>query len=266
VKVHHLNCGSFCPLTGFGEVVVTHCLLIETPAHGLVLVDTGIGDAVSAEPRTRMDRMNRATLRPRFLRAESAVAQAQALGFRPDDVRHIVVTHLDVDHAGGLQDFPRARVHVHAPELAEAKRQRDPRFNAALFAHDVAWEPYDAAGEPWRGLAAVRGLRGLPPEILLVPLAGHTLGHAGVAIETGEGWLLHAGDAYLTPAELRGGPVPWSTRFASWLTATKPKARIENVARLRALVQQDRSIRCFCSHSPEDLANLRAHAETAHAS
>ncbi|WP_373317754.1 MBL fold metallo-hydrolase [Planotetraspora silvatica] len=28
------------------------------------------------------------------------------MGYDPADVRHIVVTHLDVDHCGGLPDFP----------------------------------------------------------------------------------------------------------------------------------------------------------------
>src|SRR5438552_1900579 len=40
-------------------------------------------------------------------------------------------------------------------------------------------------------------LAGLPPELLLVPLSGHTRGHAAVAVREDSGrWLLHAGDAY----------------------------------------------------------------------
>ncbi|MGP3965322.1 hypothetical protein ACTWPT_56180 [Nonomuraea sp. 3N208] len=42
----------------------------------------------------------------------------------------------------------------------------------------------------------MRQLNGLPPEILLIPLAGHSRGHSGVAVDTGATWLLHAGDAY----------------------------------------------------------------------
>ena len=39
--------------------------------------------------------------------------------------------------------------------------------------------------------------------MLLVPLAGHTWGHSGVAIaEDGGGWLLHAGDAYFYRGEV----------------------------------------------------------------
>ena len=63
LKVHHLNCGTMCPvcarlINGQGgwlepAQMVCHVLLIETPRDGLVLVDTGIGtrdiaDAVTA--------------------------------------------------------------------------------------------------------------------------------------------------------------------------------------------------------------------------
>src|SRR3546814_2886084 len=58
-------------------------------------------------------------------------------------------------------------------------------------------------GERWFGFEAVRDLDGLPPEILLVPLPGHTWGHSGVAVqEDGGGWLLHAGDAYFYRGEV----------------------------------------------------------------
>ena len=51
MRIHHLNCGTCCPVGGrmfdgcsdsaFGRLVC-HCLLIETD-EGLVLVDTGFG-------------------------------------------------------------------------------------------------------------------------------------------------------------------------------------------------------------------------------
>lgn len=42
----------------------------------------------------------------------------------------------------------------------------------------------------------MRRLTGLPPEILALPLPGHSRGHAAIAVDTGHGWLVHAGDAY----------------------------------------------------------------------
>jgi glyoxylase-like metal-dependent hydrolase (beta-lactamase superfamily II) len=55
---------------------------------------------------------------------QTAVAQVRRLGFATADVRDIVLTHLDLDHAGGLSDFPAAHVHVLKVEHAAAKRPR----------------------------------------------------------------------------------------------------------------------------------------------
>lgn len=66
----------------------------------------------------------------------------------------------------------------------------------------------------------MRELAGVPPEILLVPLAGHTLGHAGIALErTGGSWILQAGDAYFYHAEMdlqRPRCTP-GLRFYQWM-------------------------------------------------
>ena len=56
---------------------------------------------------------------------ETAKSQIQAMGYSPRDVRHIVLTHLDFDHAGRIEDFPHARVHVMERELESASRHRD---------------------------------------------------------------------------------------------------------------------------------------------
>ena len=69
------------------------------------------------------------------------------------------------------------------------------RYRPSQFDEVAGWRRYSGQGEPWFGFPAVRELEGLPLEILLVPLPGHTWGHAGVAVDTGAGWLLHAGDA-----------------------------------------------------------------------
>src|SRR3546814_15732883 len=39
------------------------------------------------------------------------------------DVRHIIITHLDFDHAGGIEDFPAAAVHLTGREKVVADRQ-----------------------------------------------------------------------------------------------------------------------------------------------
>ncbi|MFK0292646.1 MBL fold metallo-hydrolase [Streptomyces sp. NPDC090442] len=253
MRVHHLNCGPLRPLGGRlidGEPglfrraeLVCHCLLLETDA-GLVLVETGFGTPASHRPEEWLGRKFVRRTNPITDIEHSAVRQIARLGFDPADVRHIVLTHLDLDHAGGLVDFPQATVHVYAEELRAAQQPRTPqernRYRAVHFAHGPKWAPHAGLGEPWWGFDAVRELDGLPPEILLVPLAGHTRGHAGVAVDTGRGWLLHAGDAYFHPGELdpvRPHCPPALAMFES-TAQTEKRARLHNRQRLRELARE----------------------------
>lgn len=251
------------PLWSRGRLVC-HVLLIETERSGLVLVDTGVGLADMADPAGRLGRVF-ATLVSLELRAEETAArQVEALGFSRDDVRHVVLTHMDLDHAGGLTDFPHATVHVLAAEHAAATQPRfeeRSRYRAVQWAHAPTFERYEPAGEPWRGLPCVRDLRGLPPEILFVPLVGHTRGHAAVAVEAGDRWLVHAGDAYFHAAQMdpaRPRCTPLLSMFQS-LVAVDRKTMRDNQERLRELARDHASdVRVFSAHDPSELDALRA--------
>lgn len=169
-----------------------------------------------------------------------------------------MATHLDFDHAGGLEDFPSAEIHVLRAEYDAAREPRGfigrRRYEPSQWGRDVHWRLYDARrGEPWFGFAAVRQLAGLPPEILMIPLRGHTLGHAGVAVRRGDGWLLHAGDAYFDRLEMD----PTRPRCAigrrayEWMMDSDRSARLHNQQRLRKLVARPASdVEVFCSHDP----------------
>ena len=126
-------------------------------------------------------------VRPRLDVAETALRQVADLGFRPSDVRHIVPTHLDLDHAGGIGDFPDAAVHVFAAELRAASHRSSlserSRYRAVQIAEVKKWAPVEEEGESWFGFSAVRAIPGTRDEVLLVPLPGHTRGHCGVAIK-----------------------------------------------------------------------------------
>ena len=163
MRIHHLNCGSLCPRGGrmFGGAggplspapMCCHCLLIEGDDR-LILVDTGLGVEDVNDSR-RLGFLFNAMTRPRLAVAETALRQVADLGFRPDDVRDIVPTHLDLDHAGGMGDFPGAAVHVFATELRAASnpsglRERG-RYRAVQIAAVKTWAPVEADGEAWFG-------------------------------------------------------------------------------------------------------------------
>jgi glyoxylase-like metal-dependent hydrolase (beta-lactamase superfamily II) len=187
-----------------------------------------------------------------------------AAGFRREDVRHIVLTHLDFDHAGGLPDFPEARVHVHAKEKeavpVHARLMQKQRYQPIQLAHGPAWETYESLGEPWKGMPAVRQLQGLPPEILALPMPGHSTGHAAIAVDTGRGWLVHAGDAYFHRSVTESGDAsgtPWVLRCVERLIASDyPRVRA-NHARLAELAKQE-DVTVFSAHDPVEYERLRA--------
>lgn len=279
MRIHHLNCGTDCPVGGalfdgrslgpFGQLVC-HCLLIETDAHGLVLIDTGFGLNDVAHPHEppepRISTAWRAMLNIQLRERETARRQVEALGLDPADVRHIVLTHLDFDHAGGLQDFPGATIHVMAREYADAIGPRDgivaeARWRPAQYANLTRWRRYAARGDAWFGFEAVRDLDGLPPEILMVPLPGHTWGHAGVAIRGEHGWLLHAGDAYFYRGEMRGARRRCTPGLRGYqrLMQVDADARLSNQARLRALsIARAGEVTITCAHDPVEYERCRA--------
>lgn len=74
--------------------------------------------------------------------------QIQRLGFDPRDVRHIVLSHLDFDHAGGLDDFPHATLHLLEMERDYAMAQRTwmdrQRFSPQQWSTSGNWRTYAA--------------------------------------------------------------------------------------------------------------------------
>lgn len=275
MRIHHLNCSTFCPLGGhfidrishgFKEAhLVCHCLLVETH-EGLVLVDTGLGIKDVFKPNDRMSPFMRTLLRPKLDSNETAIRQIRALGFSPSDIRHIILTHLDFDHAGGIDDFPHAEVHVMEPEVEAALRPKGfiakRRYRPSQLSQSKRWNTYYAEGEKWFGFEAVRQLTGLPSEILMVPLLGHTEGHAGVAINTDKGWLLHAGDAYFFRGEINNDyNCPAGLRAFQKMMQVNAKMRAFNQMRLRDLARDHHNVRIFSAHDSvefEDLKNAPA--------
>jgi glyoxylase-like metal-dependent hydrolase (beta-lactamase superfamily II) len=272
-RVHHLNCATMCPVgrfligqPGLGHGfrrgrLVCHCVLIETERDGLVLIDTGLGTRDVAG-QTPLRRSFRAVVGPRLDPAEPAIAQIRARGLDPRDVRHIVVTHLDVDHAGGLADFPAARVHVHGREHAAAIARARPgerrRYLPEHWSHGPRWEVYVEDGDTWRGLPAVTRLRGLDADIGLVPMHGHSRGHSAVIARTGSRWLVHAGDAYYHRGTVEGTGVPIGLAAFERFTQVDAAARRASAAALRQLRTHYTDLDLFCAHDPAEFDALAA--------
>ncbi len=267
MRVHELDC---CPMhvrlrgNPFGrspqQYMPARCLLLELDDR-LVLVDTGIGVDEVAHWRGQLSAVWVALSRPTLDPMTTAYEQVRALGHDPRDVRDIVFTHLDTDHAGGLPDFPDATAHVLRRERDASRARRrlpglqDGRYRRGVLDAHANWRLYEDGSEDWFGIAGTRAVEGIDADVRFVPLPGHSLGHAGVAIRTGaNAWLLHAGDTVMDLRQVTDPSfrhAPGLRVFELGITADRAAARasIEQLRRLHA----DGACRIICSHDAADL-------------
>lgn len=258
MKVHHLNCGTMNPITGRH---VCHVLLIETD-NSLVLVDSGFGTADIADPAHRIGPV-RHLIKPALIPDETALHQIEHLGFRRDDVRHIIATHLDFDHIGGISDFPDAHVHTTSIEALGARFTKSTReqlrYRRPQLDHDVKFVEHDPNGEKWRGFAAAKELTEIADGIVLLALPGHTRGHACVAVDTGPRWILHAGDAFFDPHTVDGAGRPNTVLAISEMALAHNRKQVrDNHSRLAELNRRgDADLLIVNAHSGELLAHAQ---------
>jgi glyoxylase-like metal-dependent hydrolase (beta-lactamase superfamily II) len=244
--------------------MVCHVLLIETDS-GLALVDSGFGSHDCADPAGRIGPTRR-LIRPALNREETAASQVERLGFRRDDVNHIVVTHFDLDHIGGLSDFPGAQIHVTAAEVLGAMRAPSRserfRFRRAQWAHGPKIVEHTPDGEKWRGFATAKELDVVSPGIALISLPGHTRGHACVAVDAGHRWVLHCGDAFYFAGALQDRPtVPRIVTVWESIAVFDRKLLHDNRARLAELYRrQEPDLFIVSSHDSTLYEKARATA------
>jgi glyoxylase-like metal-dependent hydrolase (beta-lactamase superfamily II) len=98
----------------------------------------------------------------------------------------------------------------------------------------------------------VRILPGADPDIVLVPLFGHTRGHTGVAVKQGDGWLLHCGDTFFHRGEIETPPY-----CPPMLKAFQNLYSVENAARRS-------NSELFCSHDPVMLERMQEESRPCH--
>jgi glyoxylase-like metal-dependent hydrolase (beta-lactamase superfamily II) len=262
--VHHINCGTMAPAVALGGRVtparlVAHCLLVEGD-RGLTLVDTGFGTADLAAPNKRLGRAFVMAMGASLDPAETAISQVRSIGHAPEDVTNVVLTHLDLDHAGGLGDFPNATVHVFGDELDAATRRKSVleknRYKSAQWAHQPKWLEHKVEGETWMGFDSVAVL---DDDVLLIPLRGHTRGHCGIAVRRPSGgFYLHAGDAYFNHGEKEIPPTcPSGLAIFQTLMQLDKKARHANQDRIRTLnADHGDEITIFSAHDATEFDAL----------
>jgi N-acyl homoserine lactone hydrolase len=229
--------------------------LVEHP-EGLIVVDTGETARV-AEPGyfTRWQPYFRFGLRESVAPEQEIGPQLRALGFSPDDVRWVVLTHFHTDHAGGLPHFASSEIvssrvdYEHSRGLAGKVRGFLPQHWPPGFAPTLT----DFADGPFGPFDASTALTAAG-DVRLVPTPGHTPGHLSVAIDGGDKVVFLAGDTSYTEALMLAGR-------ADGVSPDPARAR-DTLARIRRLTVERPTV-YLPTHDPEATARLERGEVTA---
>jgi glyoxylase-like metal-dependent hydrolase (beta-lactamase superfamily II) len=167
------------PATAEDPIDMDYSMWVARSGQQTIVVDTGYSPELG-------ERLGRTFLC-------DPVEVVRDLGVDPESVENVVLTHLHYDHAGNLDAFPAAAVHVHEAELpAPAWHAPEP---AIAFAYDPEHvKAVEAAAAEGR-LRLLSGSTALLPGVEVHHMAGHTPGSMAVRIWTARGWLVLAGDA-----------------------------------------------------------------------
>jgi N-acyl homoserine lactone hydrolase len=195
--------------------VPVQAFLVEHPGAGPVLVDTGFHPSVAVSPSQNLGRIAPAIFRDVKMDPSQAVpAQLREKGIPPGDVRFVVMTHLHMDHASAIAEFPQATFVVSSSEWKEAtsrgqfhgyvRRQFDHGFDYRL----LDFEGRDASS--FSGFARSFDLFG-DGTVRAVFTPGHTLGHMSVVVRTRELEVLITADAVYLRETLESAHLPHRT-------------------------------------------------------
>ena len=195
----------------------------------VILVDTGLP---AGTPEEKPDETSLAYTGKDICSYLEALA---ALGYRPEQVTKILLTHKHSDHSGELRAFPQAKIYVNADELSAAELQGIPNLVPVTFT-DGAYENFPASQTIREGIHFIKA-------------KGHTNGNSIVVVEKdGLYYMIHGDITYVDEA-----------LYANKLSVVfddLPAAR-ETLDRVRAFIRSHPTV-YLSTHSPQGYENLEA--------
>ena len=218
--------------------------VIEHP-EGVILIDTGD----SAGSPTGFQHPFHTFASRKELSPEQEVApQLKELGIKPTDVRWVVLTHLHIDHDGGIKGFPKAEFVVAAGEYRQAGGLAGRARGYVPQRWPDGWRPrlIDFDPEPFgpfkRSFRLTRA-----GDVVLIPTPGHTAHHLSVALQAGDLTYFFAGDASYTEQLMLAGAVDGVS--PNRRTASETLGRIRSYAEAQPTVY-------LPTHDPESATRL----------
>ncbi len=174
--------------------VPSYAWLIEHP-EGLMVVDTGQGTHLlehgrSLQPYVRWE------VQFRVEPEQEIGPQLKSLGIGARDVKRVLLTHMHMDHDGGLRHFPNSEILVARGELNLAKGLMG-TLRGYLPNRWPSWfdpVPLDLDAVPVSGFAASKRLT-KAGDVVVIATPGHTAHHLSVLAYEDDAVVLLAGDA-----------------------------------------------------------------------
>lgn len=200
------------PPFGRKRWVPVPAFLIHHPKAGPVLVDTALHPSVETKPAANMGRALAAAAGFRFPDGDLPT-QLRARGVDPKSIETVVMTHLHLDHASGISEFPNATFVLGEREWEAATTVSRPLLHGYRRAHfDYLFEyrTIDFDGpliDSYASFGRTFDLFG-DRSIRLAFTPGHTAGHLAVIARLAEHDFVIAGDAVYTRDQLDGENVP----------------------------------------------------------
>jgi N-acyl homoserine lactone hydrolase len=185
--------------------------LVEHPSAGPILIDTGLHPSCATDVTGNMGRAGKLLYEARMHHDQALRFQLPERGVQPTDIRLVIMTHLHVDHASAVSEFPAATFVLDGREwdAASAGGARQ-GYHHRQFDHAFDWRTLNYQADPVRsfsGFARSLDLFG-DGSVRVVSTPGHTLGHQSVVLRTRHGEVVVLGDAAYTERELHGDAQP----------------------------------------------------------
>jgi N-acyl homoserine lactone hydrolase len=215
---------------------------------GVILVDSGAAAALKRLPQWHP--YFRLSVRFDIEPEQELGPQLRAMGLGPRDTKRIVLTHLHLDHDGGLAAFPMSEVLVSPGELARASgiAGRLRGYLPQRWPKDFDPQPLVLDDGPYGPFQRSRRLTA-DGAIIAVSTPGHTPDHLSVVVEDGDAAVFIAGDASYNEATMLSGTIDGVCEDEGRASAT--------LAAIRAFAASQPTI-YLPAHDPESANRLAA--------
>jgi glyoxylase-like metal-dependent hydrolase (beta-lactamase superfamily II) len=212
-----------------------YCVLVEHPHEGLILWETGSGKDY---PTVWGPQLSDVFTRVRYEAKHELDAQIEATGHKVEDVKKIIIGHLHLDHAGGLDlflDRKDVEIWVHDLELRSAFWSVATGADVGVYLQHylklgLNWKTFDE-----RSFDFCQG-------ITLHHLPGHTDGLIGMQINLPDsGTIFFISDHCHVIENWRDGiPQGWLARdHPAWFRSTQRLKHLERITRGRVIPGHD---------------------------